>query len=81
MEVQFADGSVDQAAVPPSGVVVLGHNGAPNVALGNGSAAAIDVLGSAGQVLAGYGLGTVSSVADRCRPAEFPAGAGLGPTG
>jgi len=74
VEVQFADGSIDQVAVPSSGVVVLGHTGAPDVALGNGSAAAIDVLGSAGQVLAGYGLGTTSSVATgAAAPSALPA--------
>ena len=62
VEVQFADGAIDQASVPGSGVVVLGHTGAPADALGNGSVAAIDVVGSGGQVLAGYGLGTESSV-------------------
>jgi len=63
VQVQFADGAIDQAAVPSSGVVVLGHIGTPAAALGDGSVAAIDVLGSAGQVLAGYGLGTSSTVA------------------
>jgi len=62
VEVQFADGTVDQVAVPSSGVVVLSHKGAPGAALGNGSTGAIDVLGSTGQVLAGYGLGTTTSV-------------------
>jgi hypothetical protein len=62
VEVQFADGTVDQAAAPPSGLVVLGHKGAPEAALGNGSVAALDVLGSGGQVLAAYGLGVASSV-------------------
>ncbi len=74
VEVQFADGSIDQVAVPSSGVVVLGHTGAPDVALGNGSTAAIDVLGGAGQVLAGYGLGTASSVATGpAAPSALPA--------
>jgi hypothetical protein len=62
VEVQFADGTVDQAAVSASGVVVLGHKTAPGAALGNGSVAAINVLGSGGQVLAAYGLGVASSV-------------------
>jgi hypothetical protein len=53
VEVQFADGTLDQAAVSPSGVVVLGHKGAPVTTLGNGSVATIDVLGPVGQVLAG----------------------------
>jgi len=61
VEVQFADGTVDQAAVPAWGVVVLGHKGAPGASLGNGSVAAIDVLGADGKVLAGYGLGTETS--------------------
>jgi hypothetical protein len=64
VQVEFADGSIDQAAVPPSGVVVLGHKGTAAAALGNGSVAAINVVGPGGQVLAGYGLGTVSSVSD-----------------
>ncbi len=74
VEVQFADGTVDRVAVPASGVVVLGHTGAPAGALGNGSVAAIDVLGSAGQVLSGYGLGTESSVATGpAAPSALPA--------
>ena len=62
VEVQFVDGTVDEAAVPASGVVVLGHKGTPTAALGNGSVAAVNVLGSGGQVLAAYGLGVASSV-------------------
>ncbi|MGD0378824.1 MAG: hypothetical protein ABSC30_02450 [Acidimicrobiales bacterium] len=70
VEVQFADGTVDRAAVPSSGVVVLGHKGTAADALGSGPEAAINVLGADGSVLAAYGLGTESSV---------PAG-GQGPT-
>ena len=62
VEVEFADGSVDRAAVGSSGVAVLGHKGAPADALGNGAVATIDVLDANGTVLAGYGLGTESSV-------------------
>ncbi len=62
VEVQFADGTVDHAAVPPSGVVVLSHKGAPADALGSGPQAAINVLGADGALLAAYGLGTESSV-------------------
>ena len=61
VEVQFVDGTVDEAAVGPSGVVVLGHQGTPTTALGNGSVAAVNVLGPGGQVLAAYGLGVASA--------------------
>ena len=62
VQVQFADGTIDQAPVPSTGVVVLGHKGTALSALGNGSVAAIDVLGTGGQSLASYGLGTEDAV-------------------
>ncbi|HEY5026040.1 MAG TPA: hypothetical protein VII76_13775 [Acidimicrobiales bacterium] len=74
VQVQFADGVIDQATVPATGVVVLGHKGAPVDALGNGSVAAINVVGSDGQVLADYGLGTEASVpASSDAPSSLPA--------
>ena len=74
VEVQFADGTIDHAAVPSSGVVVLGHKGSPTDTLGNGSVAAIDVLDATNTVLAGYGLGTTTSVpADGNAPSKLPA--------
>jgi hypothetical protein len=57
VQVQFADGSTDMASVPTSGVVVLGHKGAPTSTLGSGTVATITVLGSGGQTLTSYGLG------------------------
>ena len=70
VDVQFADGTVDQAGVPSSGVVVLAHRGAPTSVLGTASAAAIEVLAGDGKVLAAYGLGVDAS----------PSTAGAAPT-
>jgi hypothetical protein len=70
VRVQFADGAVDTAPVPTSGVVVLGHRGTPQSALGSGALASVSVLGGGGQILATYGLGVSTS----------PPTTGTGPT-
>jgi hypothetical protein len=62
VQVQFADDSTDLASVPTSGVVVLGHKGAPSSTLGSGAAlASITVFGTSGQTIASDGLGVSTS--------------------
>jgi len=74
VEVQFADGTVDQAAVPASDVVALAHRGTPTSVLGSGPAAALDVLAADGHVLAAYGLGVdTSAPAASAAPTTLPA--------